>query len=295
MLATSYLAGIAVFLSLACLLGRKEEERRIFKVKAGARMQEHYYWVTRRIRKTIILAGLSIDTESFINMLLLGHVLGIGLGLVFGYGDVFAAVLAIGIPSIALGYLFLQIRRRQDLLGSQVEVLLESFSSSLYSNPAIVSAIHTASKSADQPMKKELDRIINELEHGTDIRRALLNLTKRINSEVLDLAVSGIIICRDTGGNMSRMLESLVEIARTRDSLQGRIRAMMSQQQTTARLVTAIPLLFVVSAQGLNPAYKDYFMTPLGIAVITYTIASVSLGFVWLRKMTDSILQPGKC
>lgn len=284
-----------MFLFLTSLFGWKDEKKRIFKLRAGVRIRIENGWLLKQLGKIANRAGFSLPPETLLLVLVFGHVFGVGIGLIYGQSDIATAGLAFVIPGITLAYFAFKIRRRQNLLNAQVEAFLESTSNALYGNPAILSAIQAAYQAADQPMKGELERVLNEIEHGIEISRALTSLTRRIDSEVLSLAISGIIVCRDTGGNMSKMLESLVEIARIRSNLHGKIRAMTSQQRTTAILVTAIPLLFIVCAQGLNPAYKDYFMTPLGGIVIAYTIISVVVGFLWLNKMTSTLLEPGKC
>jgi tight adherence protein B len=174
-------------------------------------------------------------------------------------------------------------------LENQVEPLLTSLANSLYGNPAIVNALREAEKSAEQPMKNELTRALSEIDHGNDINRSLEGLASKVDSATLFLAVDGILICRETGGSLSRLLGNLSSVASTRSNLKGKIKALTSQQKTVATLVAVVPIGFVLLSFGISPAYQESLRTPFGVGAVLYAIISVAIGFVWLNKMTDTL------
>lgn len=188
---------------------------------------------------------------------------------------------------VPIGYERMQRRKRQRLTESQLESLFINMSSSLFSNQSIAMALRAGQQEAEWPLRVEIERVLFEIESGASLDRALIAMARRIRSEVLNLAIDGILICRETGGNLGALLERLTEVTRSRLILKEKIEAMTTQQKTTAVFVSAIPVIFLLAAYCLNPKYMEYLTKPLGLLILLYSIISISIGFFWLSKMAD--------
>ncbi len=267
MLITSYLIGLATFSFAKTALDWEKEKKRIFQARASGSNN------TTLVYPTSWLAGL--------------HVASLGVSIIFGFSPIAASITSILIPSATLYISFLRKKRQHAIFEDQVEPLLTSIANSLYGNPGIINALREAKDNAEQPMKKELARVLTDIDNGSDICNALGRFSRRIGSEIIELAVDGILICHETGGNLSNLLEGLSTVARTRTNLKGKIKAVTAQQKTTATLVAVIPIIFVFMTHAFSPTYQEHLSSPSGIAVIAYAVISVSIGFAWLKRMTD--------
>lgn len=177
-------------------------------------------------------------------------------------------------------------RSLRNKLDSQIEPFLQNLSSALYVNHSFRQALREALDEADAPLRNEIYRVLIEIEAGAAQNDALHRFAGRIGDEVLNMAIDGIAICSETGGELPGYFDRLVELKRERRRINGRIAAMSSQQKTTARIVTLLPVAFLGVIGFVNPSYLLYFKSSIGVGVISYSTASILIGFVVMNKMT---------
>jgi tight adherence protein B len=276
----SYLAGVAAFFLTQAIIDMRKEKKRVFRLMVSPSE-------TKVSEKPLRQAGFILDYSKSTPALAGLHLIGLGVSLMCGLEQIIAVIVSFLAPSAIVCYSILYERKQRAVLENQVESLLNSIVNSLYGSPAITNALREAEEVAEQPMKKELTRALKEIDHGCDIASALKRFSYRVDNEIVDLAVDGILICRETGGSLSRLLEGLSSVARTRSNLKGRIKALTAQQKTTATFVAIIPIGFVLFTQSFSQTYQESFKTSTGIGVIAYASISVVVGFLWLNKMTD--------
>ncbi len=293
MLLTIYLIGLSVFYILRLACDWKSERKRSFKRSINADDNSSPKKKSAFSKRVLSQLQLTSDFSCPIIVLVGVHIVSLGASIVCGLNQLMAVALSVLIPSIVVYSSLSYNRKQRRAFANQVEPLLTGIANSLYGNPAIINAVREAKESSDQPMRDELSRALTEIDHGRDIASALGRFSSRIDDEIISLAVDGILICRETGGNLSSLLESLSSVARTRTNLEGKIKAMTAQQKTSARFVAVTPIMFILFSQAFSPTYQENLSTPIGIAVTTYAFVSVSVGFIWLNRMTD-ILQIGQ-
>jgi tight adherence protein B len=180
-------------------------------------------------------------------------------------------------------------KNRQKKLFLQVEPLLMNLGSALYINSSISGAFREVYDATEMPMRAEIALVLTEIEAGLSIKDSLTRLAGRVSDEVLELALDGILICNETGGDLATYITSLAQLKRDRMQLQNKVKAMSSQQKTTAKIVTAIPVIFFALIWLGNKSYADYFNSTLGIIIGVYCLVSIAGGFVVLNKMTSRI------
>lgn len=283
----SYLIGMAFFCFVKFAIDRKKEKKRLFKVFVSADEKSKSKRPILISKKLFGRFGLVLGYDNPVVVLAGIHLMSLGASLICGLNQIMAAMVSVLAPGTFIFYAILRDRRQRTTLENQVELLLTSIANSLYGNPAITNALREAEEVAEQPMKKEIAIALTEIDHGCDINSALERFSSRVDSEIVGLAVDGILICRETGGSLSRLLEGLSSVARTRGNLKGKIKALTAQQKTTATFVAIIPIAFVLFSQAFSPAYQESLRTPTGVGVTVYALISVAIGFVWLNKMTD--------
>lgn len=178
-------------------------------------------------------------------------------------------------------------KKREQNLEKQLEGALLDMTAVLWTNPSLKEAIMAARDGAQDPLRGELGEVLWEIDCGESIDRALTSWAARHRSGVLKMAVSAVIVCQETGGNLAQVLERAASLIRMRVLLKNEITALTSQQKTTAVAVSLMPIGFLLFTQILNPGYLNYLFTPVGTLLLVYAAISVCVGFFVLQKMSD--------
>ncbi len=111
-------------------------------------------------------------------------------------------------------------------------------------------------------------------------------MADRTGSYDLDMMVSSIMIQRNTGGNLSEILENVADTIRERDRLQGEIRALTSSQRFTGLVLSIYPLFLGALFFALAPeTWKVLFESELGRILLISAAALQVMGMITIRRI----------
>src|SRR5690349_6732886 len=147
--------------------------------------------------------------------------------------------------------------------------------------------MEAVSRELPPPIRDELLRVVQEMQIGIPMEKALDNLLRRIPSEDLDFVVTAINVQREVGGNLSEILDTISFTIRERVRIKGEIRVMTAQVRTSATVLSMIPVFLTVALWFISPDYiKSFFdRGPFcgWLAVVTIVGMIVSGYFVMMR------------
>ena len=84
------------------------------------------------------------------------------------------------------------------------------------------------------------------------------------------------------------VLERLADSVRERLELRRELQSLTAQARLSRYVVTALPFLVAAVITIINPGYeKPLFDTGEGLALLVFTVALVTLGSLWMRRITD--------
>lgn len=271
-----YLIGIAGFLTAYSGLIRTGEKKRYFKKRAIG-----YSSHPDGLNKLIIWISVNISTFC--------------LALVITREFFISLVVSLG---AAMGSLLVPGMRKKiktKKLRKQIEIVLLQFGSALHGNPSPSAAIKLVTSEIALPASAELARAAAEVDQGMSLERVLRDMAGRFDSELMEMAVDVILVTRETGGDSAHMMERLADIARQRQTIEGKIKSMTSQQKATAVSITVIPILFILGLCFLAPEYTEYLKSPMGLSALLYAVVSISIGFMVIRRMGCIMPEASKC
>jgi tight adherence protein B len=126
-----------------------------------------------------------------------------------------------------------------------------------------------------------------EVELGLPLGQALTHMANRMESDDLYLVVSAVTINMQVGGNLSEILDSVIETIRNRIYLFSEIRALTSYARYTSYLLTLLPFLTAFILVLISPTYFDQLMQP-GITryILGYALVSLIIGNIVLRRVS---------
>jgi tight adherence protein B len=147
-------------------------------------------------------------------------------------------------------------------------------------------AIQVIAENYDDPWGTEFGKVALEMNLGSTQEDALYNLSKRIVSPDVDLFVTGLIIQKETGGNMAELLTGLSGTIRERYKMFRKISALSAQGKLSAGIICAIPFAMMGMMSLAMPAAVTGFVThPIGILLLGVAGFWMACGIAVLFKI----------
>ncbi|MFC5675771.1 type II secretion system F family protein [Aeromicrobium endophyticum] len=233
------------------------------------------------------MAGIRMQQSSFVTAVLMSTFAAFMVGYAIG-GVLIGLLIAVLVPLASRAIVSSRRRKRQNAFADQLESTLEVIASALRAGHSLPSALDTVSADALSPTAEEFARIVNEGRLGLDTVEAMRETARRMRSEDFGWITDAVAIQRDTGGNLSEVLDRVGETIRERNALAQQVRAISAEGRASSKVMMAMPLAVGVFMFWRSPStFTPIFTTGvgqllLGIAVVLYVI-----GFFWIRRLVE--------
>jgi tight adherence protein B len=179
-----------------------------------------------------------------------------------------------------------RLNKFSDQLGDMLNLMVNG----LRAGYSTMQAMEAISKEMPTPLSDEFHRVVQEMQIGIPMEKALDNLLRRIPSEDLDFVITAINVQREVGGNLSEILDTISFTIRERVRIKGEIRVMTAQVRTSATVLSMIPVFLTVALWFVSPEYISTFFDrgPLcgWIAVVTI-VGMIVAGYFVMMKIAD--------
>ena len=189
-----------------------------------------------------------------------GAVAGFAAGLLMH--SVAVAVLAVALAgSGPVALLVLRRRRRLAAFDKALPDALDMMSRSLRAGHSMTAALGMLAEHAAEPVAAEFAEVFRKQNFGVPVRDALLALLERVPSHDLRVAVTAILVQKESGGNLAEVLSRSVLLVRERQRLQGEVRTHTAQGRVTGWILCALPPVMLLVINVLNPGYSRVLFT----------------------------------
>jgi tight adherence protein B len=255
---------------------------------------EHYSWGSG-LSKQLARADLKLKVGEYIAVILIASsAMAIVFWLISGRSVILAivgAVLGFFIPRI---YVNMQQGKRLVRFNDQLSDMLNLMVNGLRAGYSTMQAMEAVSKELPAPICDEFRRVVQEMQLGVAMERALDNLLVRIPSPDLDLVVTAINVQREVGGNLAEILDTISHTIRERVRIKGEIRVLTSQVMYSGRFLSLMPLALFGALYLMNRNYFMIFFAAetrlIGIlALVAAVILIISGYFVMTRIATIEV------
>ncbi len=187
---------------------------------------------------------------------------------------------------LPFAYLIMKKTQRVNKFQRQLPEALDMLARALRAGHAFMMGMKMVGDEFPDPIGPEFDRAVGEINFGVAAPVALAHLTKRIECQELKFFVTSVILQRETGGNLSEVIENISRLIRKRFELQGRVRALSAEGKLSALILIALPvfialMISVVSPNYLTPLYAD----PIGHAMVILAVIMIVLGIAVIIKL----------
>jgi tight adherence protein B len=233
------------------------------------------------------MAGIRMQQSSFATAVIVSAVVVFMLGYVLG-GVLVGLLLAVLVPFGARTVIGSRKRKRQDAFADQLESTLEVISSALRAGHSLPSALDTVSADAQSPTAEEFARIVNEGRLGLDTVDAMRETATRMRSEDFGWVTDAVAIQRDTGGNLSEVLDRVGETIRERNTLAKQVRAISAEGRASSKVMMALPIVIALFMYWRSPStFTPLFTTSTGQLLLGVSGVLYVIGYFWIRKLVD--------
>ncbi|MBX3314758.1 MAG: type II secretion system F family protein [Actinobacteria bacterium] len=209
----------------------------------------------------------------------------LGLGAMFGFGlagGLLVVLLLALVPPAALSFMA---SRRAKKFVSQLPDTLHLLSGSLRAGYSLMQGVEAVSQEVEEPMAKELRRVITEARLGREVEDAMDGVAERMQSPDFAWAVMAIRIQREVGGNLAELLNTVAETMVQRERLRREVAALTAEGKISAIILGALPVGLGFFMWLINPEYmKPLGTTGMGQVLLGMAIVSALVGFAWMKK-----------
>jgi tight adherence protein B len=179
-----------------------------------------------------------------------------------------------------------KIKKRLEEFNGQLVDGLTLFSNSLKAGYSYLQGINSIVREMEEPISKEFGIVLKEMSLGIDIEKSLDNMSRRVDSDDFKLMVTAMKIQRETGGNLSEILDNISGTIRDRIKLKNEIKTLTAQGRMSGTVVSLMP--FVLGA-FLFLANRDYMMEliihPWGKWILLLGLVNEVIGIYMIKRI----------
>jgi tight adherence protein B len=243
-----------------------------------------------RVARELARADLKLKPAEYIALMV---IFGFGVGFVtwfFGGQSVIVGLIGVGMGMlIPRMYVKQQQGKRLVKFNEQLPDMLGLMVNGLRAGFSVMQAMEAVSKELPPPISDEFRRVVQEIQIGLNMDRALDNLYRRIPSEDLDLTITAMNVQREVGGNLAEILDTISYTIRERVRIKGEIRVLTSQVVYSSRFLSSMPVLIAVALWFMNRPYMMMFFKPesrmIGIPVLIFGALMIVSGYIIMNKI----------
>lgn len=183
-------------------------------------------------------------------------------------------------------YLNSRIKGRIKAFEGQLPDALALMANSLKSGYSFLQAMEVCSRELPDPLASEFGQVMKEIRVNIPVEDALVNLTRRVPSDDLDLIVTAVLIQRQVGGNLAEVLDRISGTIRERLKILGEINTLTAQGRLSGWIISLLPIGIGLVMYILNPSYiSALFYHPLGWALLGAATISQFIGVAIIRSI----------
>ena len=194
-----------------------------------------------------------------------------------------AAVFAARIPTAILR---MQRTRRIQKFEEQFPEGLALISRALKAGHTFTTGLAMVAEEMPQPIGPEFKALYDQQNYGMPIGDALREFARRVPLLDARFFVTAVLIQRESGGNLSEILDNIASVIRDRFRVKRQIRVVSAHARMTGWVLVCIPPALALILSIINPEhFRTLTGSSLGIKMIWTAIGLQTIGTLVIRKM----------
>lgn len=243
------------------------------------------YWITKplpdfkRLGNLLERAGKKTTPKQYVFLRVLTV-----LGILLVVSVVFKKHILLGLFTGLIFGLALPLKLLQFKVAKQNKAFLALFPDAidlivrgLRSGLPVSESLVLVSQEVPDPVGPTFATVGQMMKLGVTLERALQETAKKLDLSEFNFFTTSILLQRETGGNLSEILNNLSEVLRNRFLMRMKIKAMSSEARASTVIIGALPFVVILAVMVISPDY----MAPLWTDYRGNICAAVAAGMMF--------------
>lgn len=264
----------------------KHQSKRKKLKKEGEKSKSFFDKYAASLYKELQAADVKMRPEEFSLIWLLVTVVPAGLVVLFSGSATIALVLFMIGLLIPLLLIKMKQKARVKKFDEQLSDALIIACSCLRSGLSFTQSMETISKDMSAPISTEFAQVLAEMNMGASMEESLERMNTRIKSNYLSLTISAVLIQKQTGGNLSQILDNISSSIKEKMKLKKELNSATASGKMTGLLMGSMPVILMILFYVVNPSFMEpLFKTSLGHVFLGIAAGLEILCFVLIKKI----------
>jgi tight adherence protein B len=190
--------------------------------------------------------------------------------------------------SAPFGYVLHKRKRRFDKFNQGLPEALDLVVSALRAGNSFTAALDMMGQESPDPIGSEFRMCYDEQNYGLELRTAMENLVVRVPLQDLKIAVTAILIQKESGGNLAEVLDKTSYVIRERFRLRRQVRVHTAQGRLTGWILSFLPVVLGIALYLVNPKTMSILWTrAIGIKLLYISAGMTFVGSMLIRKIVN--------
>jgi len=235
-------------------------------------------WVEQSGAKISVSALLLI---SIVCALLFGFIVSAAMRMPVGW-------LIGGLIGFALPWVFVRIKRtrRMRAFEEAFPEALDLMARALKAGHAFATGLKMVADEMPEPVGPEFRKTFDQQNFGLPLKDALASLTARMPLLDVRFFATAVLIQRETGGNLSEILENLAHVVRERFKILRQVRVYTAHGRLTGYVLLALPAFLAIALAFINPEHMQLlFRERIGHMLLGAAVVMQTVGYFWIKQV----------
>jgi len=274
--------------AVAKALQLEKKEERLSNVRAVQAMLSRATGVSGPLERLVTQSGLKITVGTLVMTSVLAAVAGYALVkwlTYYTYLGLAAAPLFGMIPYLIVRYAR---NKRLELFEEQFPEAIALIARALRAGHAFPTGLQMVADEIPAPVGAEFKLVYDRQSFGMSLNEALKGLAERVPVIDARFFVTAVLTQRETGGNLSEVLDNLANVIRERFKVKRQVRVVTAHGRITGWILAALPPALAVILCFVSPEHMKTMVTdPLGIKMLAIGGTMQAIGTVIIRKLVN--------
>lgn len=238
------------------------------------------------LQRLLVESGLNLTVGAFV----LSSVLGAAIGLVVGWTvlKLTVAALVLALLGAIAPYVYVRHKRtvRLRVFEEQFPEAIDLISRALRAGHALTTGLGMVADEIPAPVGAEFKRLYDEQNFGMSLPDAMRAMAERVPVLDAKFFVTAVLTQRESGGNLSEVLDNLASVMRERFKLKRQIRVISAHGRISGWVLSCLPpalaaALFVLSPNFMRILWED----PLGLRLVMVAVTLQLIGTYAISRL----------
>lgn len=261
---------------------------KLSNVRAIQSLLSHAKGLSNPLERLIVQSGMTITVGTLVlTSVLLGCV-----GYLFVKVLTHFTFLALGAAALCATIPVMFVRwkrtRRFRAFEEQFPEAIELMARALRAGHTFPTGILMVAEEMPNPMAAEFKLLYDRQNFGMSLNDALKGMAERVPILDARFFTTAVLTQRETGGNLSEILDNLAAVIRDRFKVKRQVRAVTAHGRITGWILSALPPVLALILAAVSPEFMKPMITdPLGVQMIAVGCTMQVIGTLIIRKLVN--------